>query len=170
MDETLLATDPVLLALERIGNGASVRDAAKAARMPLTTLFDRLASPAHAEQYARARESQAEVHADRIASLADDVLAGTYDAQSGRVAIDALKWVASKLKPKVYGDRIEVSGKQDVTVTISLGAPLPNQLAPNIEREVASAAPRVIEAQLVEAKGAPTARQRRKRKGGPKGA
>jgi len=29
--------------------------------------------------------------------------------QQKRVQVDARKWVASKLKPKVYGDRLDVS-------------------------------------------------------------
>jgi hypothetical protein len=81
------------------------------------------AVPELASMYARAREWQAEAHADRIVELSEDVLAGKYDYNSARVAIDALKWSASKLRPRVYGDRLEVSGKQDVSVTISLAAP-----------------------------------------------
>lgn len=60
------------------------------------------------EQYARARETQGHVQADR--ALRDAVEAT--DAQLGRLRMDARKWAASKLTPKVYGDsaKLELSG------------------------------------------------------------
>jgi hypothetical protein len=69
-------------------------------------------------QYAHAREEQAEALADDIIAIADQ-----YDTakdalepdliQRAKLRIDSRKWVASKLKPKKYGDKIqtEVSGK-----------------------------------------------------------
>jgi hypothetical protein len=65
------------------------------------------------EQYARAREIQAETMADEIIGIADDA---DIDAGAGvakaRLQVDARKWVASKLLPKKYGDKLqqEVSG------------------------------------------------------------
>jgi hypothetical protein len=40
------------------------------------------------------------------------------DAQIGRLRVDALKWVASKLAPKRYGDKVEVeqTGTQKIRV------------------------------------------------------
>jgi hypothetical protein len=40
--------------------------------------------------------------------LAVEAAVGAHDAQLGRLAYDALKWHASKLAPKVYGDKTEV--------------------------------------------------------------
>ena len=172
-----MAETEVTQALEQIAEGAPLRAACLAAGISKAALFRALAAPDIADRYARAREMQAIHDAELIDDAARELEQGarsgnitSEQVQAWRASIDARKWAAARKHPKVYGDRIEVSGKQDVTVTISLGAPAPNMLAPNIEREVSSAAPRVIEAQLVEAKGAPTARQRRKRKGGPKGA
>jgi hypothetical protein len=64
------------------------------------------------DKYARATSERADYKAEEIDRIAYDVLDGRYDANSGRVAIDALKWTASKLKPKAYGDRqvIDVTG------------------------------------------------------------
>ena len=53
-----------------------------------------------------AREDAADTLADKIQTLADRVEKGELDPHRGRVSIDALKWVASKLKPQSYGDRI----------------------------------------------------------------
>ena len=43
--------------------------------------------------------------------LAEHVETGKLDPNAGRVAIDALKWIASKLKPRSYGDKLELAGK-----------------------------------------------------------
>jgi len=58
------------------------------------------------QQYALAREDQADTLADEILDIADNV---TEDAGSRRVRIDTRKWVASKLKPKKYGDKVETT-------------------------------------------------------------
>lgn len=62
------------------------------------------------EQYAHAREAQGEVHADGIVEIADNATPET--VAQDKLRIDARKWVASKLKPKKYGDKVqqEVSG------------------------------------------------------------
>ena len=77
--------------------------------------------PLFAEQYARAREEQADTNADEILEIADErppefkddkgrtYLDQTYIAwQKNR--IEARKWTAMKLKPKKYGDRVALEG------------------------------------------------------------
>jgi hypothetical protein len=63
------------------------------------------------ENYARARDDQAEVHADAITFIADT----EEDPNKARIRIDARKWAAGKMKPKKYGDKItnEHVGKDD---------------------------------------------------------
>lgn len=56
-----------------------------------------------AKSYARARDEQADTLADEITAIADDE---TIPADSRRIRVDARKWVASKLKPKRYGDKL----------------------------------------------------------------
>ncbi len=65
--------------------------------------------------YARAREDAADTLADEIRELAQRVVRGKLDPNAGRTAIDALKWIASKLKPRAYGDRLELAGKVTTT-------------------------------------------------------
>lgn len=74
--------------------------------------------PQFAENYARARESQADVDADEIADIRADVLTGKLSPEQARVAIDSLKWSAGKRKPKVYGDKVshDVDGKLEITL------------------------------------------------------
>lgn len=71
------------------------------------------------EQYARARIVQAHVLIDEIKQIADDGHNDTYIDDEGkrivdydiiqrsRLRVDARKWLATKLAPKVYGDKIE---------------------------------------------------------------
>jgi hypothetical protein len=68
------------------------------------------------EQYARAREMQADTLADEILSLSDE--ADAKNAHAIRVRVDARKWVASKLKPKVYGDKIDLAVSGDVNIIV----------------------------------------------------
>ena len=74
-------------------------------------------NPTFREQYARAREDQADSYADQIIDIADR----EPDSNKARVRIDARKWVASKLKPKKYGDKLGLSGDGD-------GAPIQHSI------------------------------------------
>ena len=72
------------------------------------------------DMYARAREVQADVLADEILEIADSDL----DPNRARVMIDARKWLAGKLRPKKYGDRVEldhkVEGGQGLVVNVNV--------------------------------------------------
>lgn len=95
---------------EQIANGRSLIDICKEDGRPgySTVLAWRSKDADFQEQYARAREDQADWHADEIVSIADT----EPDAAKARNRIDARKWKAGKLKPKTYGDRLNV---EDVT-------------------------------------------------------
>lgn len=64
------------------------------------------------EQYARAREIQAETHADAIVSISDGPESGDDSIKTARdrLRVDSRKWVASKLLPKKYGDKVALTG------------------------------------------------------------
>lgn len=120
------------LICERIALGESVRKICSSDDTPsMSTVFKWLNEHKEfSEQYARAREEQAESLADEIVSIADeselDVKANgdvVFDATAvarNRLRIDARKWVASKLKPKKYGDKLDVehSGETVSNVTV----------------------------------------------------
>lgn len=72
-------------------------------------------------QYTRAKEDSADSLADDIQDLADDVLKGKYDPQAARVAGDLKKWSASKLKPKKYGDKLDLTSDGEKLPTPLLG-------------------------------------------------
>ena len=104
---------------ERLAVGESLRSICRDDEMPsMASIFLWLSKhPEFSEQYARAREAQAESHADRIVEIADD---DTIDPNHKRIMVDARKWVASKLKPKRYGDKAEVEHKGDVGITVNI--------------------------------------------------
>ena len=79
--------------------------------------------------YTRAKEEQAELFAEEIIEIADDGRNDTYSEEEdgflktnhdviarSRLRVDARKWVASKLKPKKYGDLAKVNLEASVTL------------------------------------------------------
>jgi len=112
------------LICEQIADGKSLRSICAAEGMPgKSTVFRWLAeNEAFRDQYARAREAQADALADDILDIADYSARDTYTDENGnertntevvarsRLRVDARKWIAAKLKPKVYGDRTELTG------------------------------------------------------------
>ncbi len=69
--------------------------------------------------YAQAREDQADFLADELVAIADN----TDDPAKARVQIDTRKWIASKLKAKVYGDKIEANVTGGITMRLERGEP-----------------------------------------------
>jgi hypothetical protein len=75
------------------------------------------------QSYVRARELRAERYADEIVDIADSVKGERESAvvHAARLQIDARKWVAAKLLPRQYGDRLDVEGTGNLTVKIVHG-------------------------------------------------
>jgi hypothetical protein len=114
------------LICERISSGQSLREICRTKGMPhLDTVRQWLiGKPEFSAQYARAREEQADTLADEVVAIADSVArekSGT-KVQAARLRVDARKWKASKLRPKVYGEKLELGG--DVDVNHKSAAPL----------------------------------------------
>jgi len=60
--------------------------------------------------------SRAHFHAAKIEEIIEEVELGNIDPQVARVSIDARKWLASKMYPKFFSDRIQL--QHDVTVDV----------------------------------------------------
>lgn len=60
--------------------------------------------------YAQAREAQADALVDEMLDIADDK---TLDAQDRRVRLDARKWLAGKLRPRKYGEKVLIGEDAD---------------------------------------------------------
>ncbi len=108
---------------ERIAEGEPLTRICKDRQIPAyrTVLGWRVANKEFQQMYARARQDAADTLADQIRELAGRVERGKLEPNAGRVAIDALKWIASKLKPREYGDRaqLDVAASVDVTTRVS---------------------------------------------------
>lgn len=93
---------------ERIADGESLRSICRDDRMPSKAeVFRWLAdSSEFRDQYARARETQADTYFDEIIAIADDQ---DQDPNSRRIRVDARKWAAGKLRPKVYGEKLDLN-------------------------------------------------------------
>jgi hypothetical protein len=94
-----------------IQTGRSLRQVCTDEGMPhFTTVLRWVALDADfASKYARARTAQADTLFDRMEAVEEAVAAGTMDSHAARVVLDSMRWRASKLAPKVYGDRLDVS-------------------------------------------------------------
>lgn len=98
--------------IESLADGDSLRQAAKKANIPLTTLLRwTVADVELAERYARAREVGYDLMADGLIDIADE--AAPLDSANTKNKIDARKWLLSKRKPKVYGDKLALGGDSD---------------------------------------------------------
>lgn len=86
-------------------------------------------------QYARAKQAQAEFLIDEIVEISDDSSQDTisFEKPNGeeveienkewvnrsKLRVDTRKWIASKVLPKVYGDKIDVtSGGEPIQKTV----------------------------------------------------
>lgn len=82
-------------------------------------------------QYARAKEEQADFMADEIIGIADHTaedhtpFTGANVVQRDKLRIEARKWLSGKLKPKKYGDKLDLTSDgekiQQTPTTIKWG-------------------------------------------------
>jgi len=108
--------------------------------LTVSMIFDWLdKDKAFAEQYARAKEEQADFLVEEMLQIADDTseddifiekddasgksakrVCNNEFVQRSRLRVDTRKWIASKLKPKRYGDRLDLNstGQEDVKITV----------------------------------------------------
>lgn len=104
---------------EQVADCITLREIAASAGVSKGSLISWLAG--YPDQYARAREAQAETLAEDLLSIADDASRDTYTDADGntktdqevvarsRLRIDARKWLAGKMAPKKYGDKLDIT-------------------------------------------------------------
>lgn len=116
----------------RLAAGESLYSICKSAHMPeIVTVYRWMVKDEDfRQQYVRAREDQAETHADQMQEIADEAppLDANGRTDSGwvqwqRNRIDTRKWIAAKLKPKKYGDKVDVNHGGGINLTVSTGIP-----------------------------------------------
>lgn len=114
------------LICERLANGESLRSVAKDPKLPSAqTMFSWMRKyPMFLEQYTRAKQESADAMAEEILDISDD---GSNDwmevnhgdstiwksngeaLQRSRLRVDTRKWLMAKMKPKKYGDKIDMT-------------------------------------------------------------
>lgn len=98
----------------RISIGESVRTIVKDNKMPSSsTIFRWLLDEDKKEfweQYEKARNIQAELMFEELLDIADDQEA---DVMRSRLKVDTRKWYLSKVLPKKFGDKIDMTSGGD---------------------------------------------------------
>lgn len=122
------------LAAFRMGEGESLRSICRDDAMPaLSTVFRWLAGDREfQEQYARAMDARATLLAEEILEISDDSSGDAVtDPETGavrmdaefvarsRLPVDSRKWLAARMAPKKYGDKVtqEISGPDGAAVS-----------------------------------------------------
>jgi hypothetical protein len=104
-----------------IGEAMFYEDIAKKIGVPRSSMVTWLAAN-HSDAYACAREARADKLFEDILKISDDGANDTYIDDEGnqrtdhdviarsRLRVDTRKWMAAKMLPKKYGDKLELSG------------------------------------------------------------
>ena len=101
----------------RIGNGESLRGVSKDLGIPFQTVWSAIMIDERRKAtYEDAKMSRAHFHAARIEELIEEVELGNIDPRVARVSIDARKWLAAKMYPKFFSERVQL--QHDVTVDV----------------------------------------------------
>jgi hypothetical protein len=112
--------------LKHMRKGKSLRQSTKKANIAKQTFLDWVdKDPELSGQYAQARADMIDCLADEIIEIADEKLTPTGDGkvdsamvQWQKLRMEARKWSLSKMAPKKYGDKLELSGDEHAPVSI----------------------------------------------------
>lgn len=111
---------------EQLALGDSLRTVCKEDKMPsLATIFNWFRKyPEFLEQYARAKQESADFMAEEILDISDNGVNDWMEKHYGeettwvtngealqrsRLRVDTRKWLMSKMKPKKYGEKMDVT-------------------------------------------------------------
>ena len=107
--------------LMRLSNGESLSSICEDAHMPCDSAVKqwRRDDIDFAAAYNRAKAEYGEMAAEEMMELADEArFAPPELTQAYRLAVDARRWVAGKLAPKRYGDKLTLSGDEENPLAI----------------------------------------------------
>jgi hypothetical protein len=107
-------------------NGLSLRQSSENANVKAQTFLSWVDQDKDlSEQYAQARAAMIDKIADDIMTIADEEMIPTGEGkvdnamvQKQRLRVDTRKWLLSKLAPKKYGDKLELTGDDKSPLTI----------------------------------------------------
>lgn len=141
----------------QIADGKSLREISRKDQMPhRNTVFRWIeANPEFRSQYARAKELQAHAIADETWEIVDGVKDGSIEQiQAARLRYEQRRWMAGKLLPKVYGEKLlhtGPDGEGPISVRLSVDYSLlsPDEMV-QLRALLAKATPRKLEAPMIE--------------------
>ncbi len=122
----------------RLALGESARQICRDDSMPALSTLMKWVTDADkigfSEQYARARDCQADFYADEIVDIADELAedADSNAIQRARLRVDSRKWKVARMSPRKYGDKQQVDhvssdfSMQPTTVTL-IAEPMPDE-------------------------------------------
>jgi len=113
---------------EQLAIGYSIRTVCKGEDMPSVETFFRWlrSNESFREQYARAKQESADAMAEEILDISDDVEHDKEAINKARLRVDTRKFLMAKMKPKKYGDKLDVT---------SDGKALPTPIIPLPKKE-----------------------------------
>ena len=101
---------------EQIAAGNSLRDVCQNDDMPnITTIYEWLGKhEAFSIQYAHATQERADTMADEMLTVA------RYepDVNRARLIVDTFKWHMAKMRPKKYGDKLDIEATGDINIEV----------------------------------------------------
>ena len=94
-----------------LAEGKSLNEISKMDGLPcLTAIYNWLrAEPSFASNYARAKEDSADTFAAMMIDAVNGPFNDALEVNVARLKLDAYKWIACKLKPRSYGDRVQAA-------------------------------------------------------------
>jgi hypothetical protein len=112
---------------EGMRQGLSALKACKAVNLSQSTLNRWMNEDSElAEEYARAREDLLEIVAEQIMEISDEPVPtlanGAVDSgaiQKQKLQVDTRRWLLSKLAPKKWGDKLELSGDKENPLAVT---------------------------------------------------
>ena len=130
----------------RLVNGESLRSVCRDPHMPdVKTVYLWMAqNEEFLQQYTQAKEDQADTLQEDILDIADTLPEQVVDDKGiarvdaayvnwMRLRVDSRKWIASKLKPKKYGDRTTLAGDKENPVEVRTNTEVFDALLANLE-------------------------------------
>lgn len=104
-------------ALDLALEGKGLKDIALAIGITYKQFWEyRLKDTLFETELRRARAEALEYMVDSLDKIPEDIA----DVQRARLKSDNIKWIASKRKPEVYGDRLDINVKQEVDIGAAL--------------------------------------------------
>ncbi|MFH2029695.1 MAG: hypothetical protein ABIJ40_03595 [Bacteroidota bacterium] len=97
--------------INRFANGEKLMNLFKEYKTDRVTFNDDVKRFDIYPKYARAREEHGDGFNDEIETIKQDLKDGKIEDKVARVLIDTIKWQASKFYPKMYGERIDITSK-----------------------------------------------------------